>query len=218
MRTQRRGSHDLRALRSELRSRGLRARRATAMPRPALQAQLAVTRRVDGESRSVRGNCRGATAIVVVGAFWCGGDAACDPGPRTERGGLRTSGLRNSRRTVQGAVTAARLAAVRAWLTGRGGDLRTWQHATGGVRKTRTGDRARVLRWAREQGESGDQRPRSATEIGRSPDRESRRMFAALSHCRPDPGRHTATVHSGQPGRAAFDALDEISNDKKLIF
>jgi hypothetical protein len=35
---------------------------------------------------------------------------------------------------------------------------------------------------------------------------------------RPDPGLLTATVHFSLPGRAGFDAIDEISNDKKLIF
>jgi hypothetical protein len=79
---------DLPALWSELRSRSLRACRTTALPRPALYAQLAVTQRVDGEPRSVSGNCRGATAIVVVvEAFRGGGDAACDPGLRTSAAG-----------------------------------------------------------------------------------------------------------------------------------
>jgi hypothetical protein len=44
------------------------------MPRPALRVPLAVTQRVDDESRSVRGNCRGATATIVVEAFRCRGD------------------------------------------------------------------------------------------------------------------------------------------------
>jgi len=34
---------------------------------------------------------------------------------------------------------------------------------------------------------------------------------------RPDPGRLAATVHSCLPA-GWFDALDEISNDEKLIF
>lgn len=66
--------------------------------------------------------------------------------------------------------------------------------------------------------EAGDLRPTVCHGIGSSPDWESRRTIASLSQCRPDPGLVAATVHSGLPRRGAFDALDEISKDEKLIF
>jgi hypothetical protein len=75
-----------------------------------------------------------------------------------------------------------------------------------------------VLRWLRELSEAGDLRPTVCHGIGSSPDWESRRTIASPSQCRRDPGLIAATVHSSLSRRGAFDALDEISKDKKLRF
>lgn len=93
-----------------------------------------MTWRVGGESRSVSGSYRG-----------CDGDRRRRGIPVRRRRGARSRPANRARRaahvwfaeqspTVQGAVTAARLAAVLASAdrsAGRGDELRAWKHAAG---------------------------------------------------------------------------------------